>query len=81
MMQEIEKSGLAQHELLVSYLKIFLILTVRISNSSGITKKIEENSRPDILQKLINKIEKYYKEKHSASDYADSLNISPNALV
>ena len=80
MMQEIEKPGLAQHELLVSYLKIFLILTLRISNSSGITKKIEENSRPGILQKLINTIEKYYKEKHSASDYADSLNISPNAL-
>lgn len=80
---EMHNPALAQYELLVSYLKIFLITASRLKKeqqpkeSSG----VEENSAPFILQNLKNYIELHFKTKHSASDYADLLNISPKALA
>ncbi|MEC7771839.1 MAG: helix-turn-helix domain-containing protein [Bacteroidota bacterium] len=83
MYTEVQKSELAQYELLVSYLKIFLITASRAK-----TKQQPEalEGRPDekepfILQKLKNLIETHYKTIHSAGEYADLLNISPKALA
>ncbi|MEP1097626.1 MAG: helix-turn-helix domain-containing protein [Cyclobacteriaceae bacterium] len=83
MKEEIESAGLAQHELLVSLLKIFLItvLRIKVSQTPRIREQLCENSGPLILQKLTDSIEQNYKNKHSASDYAGLLNISPNALA
>ncbi len=81
MKTEMAKEQLGQHELLVSYLKIFLITALRI-------KSIQEpavsgtalNSKVQIIQKLIEHIETHYRTKHSASDYADLLHISAKVL-
>ena len=83
MQQEIEKGGLGQHELLVSYIKVFLIHILRIKTAQNPVayQKSHENNRAIILQNLIDNIEKYYREKHSASEYAQLLNISANALA
>lgn len=80
---EMQNSALAQYELLISYLKIFLITASRLKKEQQTkeTSKIEENSAPFILQNLKNFIELHFKTKHSASDYADLLNISPKALA
>lgn len=80
---EMQNPALAQYELLVSYLKIFLITASRLKAEQQTEIQINptENKEPFILQNLKNDIETHFKTKHSASDYADLLNISAKALA
>jgi AraC family transcriptional regulator, transcriptional activator of pobA len=80
---EMQNTALAQYELLVSYIKIFLITASRLKTEQQpeallYVSKLKE---PFILQNLKNSIEKDFKSKHSASDYAQTLNISSKALA
>lgn len=80
---EMQNPALAQYELLVSYLKIFLITASRLKTAHE-TKVLQiagEGKEPFILQSLKDAIEKDFKIKHSASDYASTLNISAKALA
>lgn len=83
MKAEMQNSALAQYELLISYLKIFLITASRLKTKQQpeALKSIANNNEPFILQNLKDAIEKDFKTKHSASDYADILNISAKALA
>jgi AraC family transcriptional activator of pobA len=83
MKSEMQNPELAQYELLVSYLKIFLITATRLKNQQQPEKEQIDNSNtaPFILQNLKNYIESNFKTKHSASDYAELLNITPKALA
>lgn len=80
---EMQNPALAQYELLVSYLKIFLITASRLKTEqqSEIQKERYDAEEPFILQNLKNYIEIHYKTKHSASEYADMLAITPKALT
>jgi AraC family transcriptional activator of pobA len=80
---EIPNDGLAQYEILVSYLKIFLITASRLKTEQQAVAKMPDdgNKEPFILQNLKEAIEEHYKTKHSASDYANLLNISAKALA
>jgi len=82
MISEMQKPALAQYELLISYLKIFLITASRVKarNLTPIQNADSHRKEPFILQNLKNSIEEHFKTKHSASDYADMLNISTKAL-
>lgn len=83
MKTEMQNPAVAQYELLMSYLKIFLITAVRLKTEQqpASHKVLLERKEPFILQNLKDAIETHYKQKHSASDYADLLNISPKALA
>jgi AraC family transcriptional activator of pobA len=83
MYTEVQKSELAQYELLVSYLKIFLITASRAKakQQPEALEGTPDEKEPFILQKLKNLIETHYKSMHSAGEYADLLNISPKALA
>ncbi|SDD22481.1 AraC-type DNA-binding protein [Mucilaginibacter pineti] len=80
---EIPNKGLAQYEILVSYLKIFLITASRLKTEQQELEQKPDmaNKEPYILQDLKEAIEENYKTKHSASNYADMLNISAKALA
>jgi AraC family transcriptional activator of pobA len=80
---EMQHTALAQYELLVSYLKIFLITAARLKTEQhpGAAKKANEIKEPFILQNLKDAIEENFKAKHTASDYAGLLNISAKALA
>jgi AraC family transcriptional activator of pobA len=80
---EMQNPALAQYELLISYLKIFLITASRIKTEQfHVTgKALGEIAEPFILQNLKDAIEQHFKKKHSAGDYADVLNISAKALA
>ena len=80
---EMQHPALAQYELLVSYLKIFLITASRLKVEQQYAKsEIAMNSNePFILQKLKDAIETNFRTKHSASDYAELLYISPKTLA
>lgn len=80
--REMENTEIAQYDLLISYLKIFLINASRLKISQTpqaelLTKNLKE---PFVLQKLRDLIEENYKEKHTPSDYASMLSITPKAL-
>lgn len=83
MKKEMLNAALAQYELLVSFLKIFLINASRLKTQQQpeLPNKLDGLREPFILQNLKEAIEKDFKTKHSASDYADTLNISANALA
>ena len=79
----IQNVGLAQYDLLVSYLKVFLITASRskVQQHPEELEAVPDSTEPFILQKLKNMIEANFKSKHSASDYAELLNITPKALA
>jgi AraC family transcriptional activator of pobA len=78
---EMQNPALAQYELLVSYLKIFLITAARLKSHQQPTIVTADIKEPFILQHLKDAIEEHFKTKHSASNYAELLNISPKALA
>ncbi|KAF2512581.1 helix-turn-helix domain-containing protein [Flavobacterium foetidum] len=82
MKAEIQNAELAQYELLISYLKIFLITASRLKTEQlEEMKSVPDAKEPIILQNLKDAIELNFKTKHSAGNYADLLNISPKALA
>jgi AraC family transcriptional regulator, transcriptional activator of pobA len=88
MQQELQQEGLAQYELLVSFLKIFLITASREragimegERPEGEGHQVSRPAEPFVLQKLKDAIEEHYRLKHSAGQYALLLNISPKALA
>jgi AraC-like DNA-binding protein len=80
---EMQNPALAQYELLVSYLKIFLITASRLKTQQQpeAAVSVQDNKEPFILQKLKDAIEENFKTKHSPADYAELLYISPKALA
>lgn len=78
---EIRNPALAQYELIVSYLKIFLINTSRLKSEQQPQVAAVDVKEPFVLQNLKDAIEKDFKSKHTASDYAKELNISQKALA
>ena len=83
MRTEMQNPALAQFELLISYLKIFLITLSRLKTEQQpqAMRSVVGVKEPFILQDLKTSIEKNFKTKHSAGEYAKELNISPKALV
>jgi AraC family transcriptional regulator, transcriptional activator of pobA len=80
---EMQNPDLAQYELLVSYLKIFLITASRLKAQQQpiAAEEMKDNKEPFILQKLKDAIEENFKTKHSPVDYAELLYITPKALA
>jgi AraC-like DNA-binding protein len=80
---EMQNPALAQHELLVSYLKILLITAARLKTQQQpqVKEILTDNKEPFILQNLKDAIEANFRTKHSPSDYAGMLYISPKALA
>jgi len=80
---EMRNPGLAQYEILISFMKIFLISVSRakVKQQPQAMQSGETTKEPFILQNLKDAIEKDFKSKHTPKDYAVLLNISPNALA
>jgi AraC-like DNA-binding protein len=80
---EMQDPRLAQYELLVSYLKIFLIKATRLRNDQAamLPEGAGENHKKRIVRDLKDAIENNYRTKHTASDYSALLNISPKVLA
>ena len=79
---ELQVAGLAQHDLLISYLKILLINVTRIKVSQDTVKPgpTEQTGESDALLQFKAYIDKYFREKHSAGEYADLLNMTVKNL-
>lgn len=78
---EMRNPALAQYDLLISFLKIILITASRLKTEQSETAPEINQKEPFILQNLKDAIEENFRSKHSASHYADMLNISAKALA
>lgn len=80
---ELKTDALRKDEVLVSYLKIFLVLATRIKIQQQTIQETNALSGKQfaIVQNLRNAIEDNFRMKHSASDYADMLRLTPVALA
>lgn len=80
--KEMKRESIAQHEVLVAYLKIFLIEAVRQK------KQFDQHSltpssghQSEVIQRLIDLIEDKFCEMHAPQDYADLLSVSSKTLA
>ncbi|MDO5968185.1 helix-turn-helix domain-containing protein [Flavivirga aquimarina] len=80
--KEMDKDSIAQHEVLVSFLKIFLIEAVRQKkkfDKDTVLKYADRQS--EVLQNLVDAIESNYHKLHAPKEYADILCISSKTLA
>jgi AraC family transcriptional regulator, transcriptional activator of pobA len=80
---EIHNSLLEQYEMLVSYLKIFLINISRLINDQN-SRSLEVTiykKEPNILKRLKEAIDQNFREKHSPGEYAEMLYVSKKTLA
>ncbi|MBL7909434.1 MAG: helix-turn-helix domain-containing protein [Bacteroidia bacterium] len=79
---EFKSSESENYELLIPALKMFLVTASRLKAQSKVSEpKVADTKTPYLLVNLKSAIEENFKQKHSASDYAEILNISSNALA
>lgn len=80
---EIQNPSLAQYDLLVAYLRIFLINASRLKmvQQPQAVVAAKESKEHHILQKLKDAIEENFRTKHSPSDYASMLYITTKTLA
>jgi len=77
---ELQSTGIAQTEALISYLKILLINASRIKIQQQQVEDASIAKTPVILNTLKSAIEEHFASLHSPGEYADLLNISTAAL-
>jgi AraC family transcriptional activator of pobA len=75
-------TGLAQHELLIAYLKILLIRAIRIKflKSTRSLPLDQGTTDANLLRRFKRMIELHFKTKHSGGEYAELLNVSAKTL-
>jgi AraC-like DNA-binding protein len=80
---EIQNPSLAQHDLLVAYLRILLINASRLKMEQQPSAAVAEKESKEhyILQKLKDAIEENFRSKHSPGDYAAMLYVTTKTLA
>lgn len=80
--KEMEKVSIAQHEVLVAYLKIFLIEAVRQKRQFDQDHQATSSRhQSEVMQNLVDLIEDKFCEVHAPQDYADLLCVSSKTLA
>lgn len=78
---ELTTTGLAHTEVLVSYLKVFLIKATRLKLAQQpALETVSTAQNPPVLARLTELIEQHYQTAHSPAHYAAELHITPKAL-
>ena len=77
---ELREGGLAHSEVLLSYLKIFLVRATRLKLQQQDLSHSPHGRRPEVLTELKNFIEQHFRTHHAPSDYAVLLHMSPKSL-
>jgi len=82
MKTEMQHVEMAQYEMLLSLLKIFLITASRSKTRQLPAEQqiLLQQKEPPVLQQLKDAIETHYRKKHAPKEYASLLNITPKAL-
>jgi len=79
--QSVIATGLAQSEIIQSYLKIFLIRCADLKRQELSSIPREEDDSLTWLSRFTDLIEKNFKTWHGVAEYAGALNLSPKTLT
>ncbi|OOQ59520.1 helix-turn-helix domain-containing protein [Mucilaginibacter pedocola] len=80
---ELKSDSFRKDEALVSYLKLLLVMATRMKLDQQSVQEVETANGKQLMliQNLKNAIEDNFREKHSASEYADLLHLTPTSLA
>jgi AraC family transcriptional activator of pobA len=78
--RELAEEGLAQAEVLVSYMKVLLVLATRLKLRGGAAAGSGPTRRPPLLDAFRDLVEAHYRTRHAPADYADLLGVTAKAL-
>ena len=78
LIDEFQNESTAQYDMLQSYLKQFIILSVRVKKEYD---TIEENAESKLFKDFSTLVEFNYTKLHSVTDYAERLGLSPKSLT
>lgn len=79
--RELKERGLAHSEVLLSYLKIFLIRATRLKLQQQGLKSTPSLRMPEVLSNLRCLVENHFRTHHAPADYAAMLHIAPKSLA
>jgi AraC-like DNA-binding protein len=79
--KEIQLGGLAHSELLLSYMKIFLVRATRLKLQQQAIEHGATGKKPAQIEELQRLIELHYRTKHSPAEYADLLHMTSKAIA
>jgi len=78
---ELKNPGNAHRDMIETYLRMFLIHTLRLLDLQELQDGSETHQKNKMVQDFIALVDKHFRIKHSASDYAKELFISPKSLA
>jgi AraC-like DNA-binding protein len=78
LIEEFQNESTAQYDMLQSYLKQFIILSVRVKKEYS---TIEENKETKLFKDFSTLVEFNFTKLHSVTDYAERLGLSPKSLT
>jgi AraC family transcriptional regulator, transcriptional activator of pobA len=81
MRRELTEGGLAHSEVLLSYLKIFLVRATRLKLQQQALTHTPQGRLPEVLTELKRLIEEHFHLKHAPADYAAMLHMAPKSLA
>ena len=79
--RELRGGALAHSEVLVSYLKIFLVQATRLKLQQQDITHRSAGRAPQELSQLQELIETHFRTRHAPADYADLLHVAPKSLA
>jgi len=81
LIQEIKKPGKSHREMLESYLRMFMIHTLRLIDNQEEATQVETHKNNQTVVDFIALVDKHFRTIHSVSEYASKLYISPKSLT
>ena len=80
MIQELEAKGNAHKDMLETYLRLFLIKTLRLVDAQRPNQEVVNSNLDKTAEIFITLVEKNFREEHTVTGYAEKLFISPKSL-
>ena len=80
MIQELEAKGNAHKDMLETYLRMFLLKTLRLVDTQRPNQEIANANLDKTAETFITLVEKHFREEHTVTGYAEKLFISPKSL-
>jgi len=81
MITELKAKGSAHQDMLETYLRMFLIQTLRLVDTAELENQSTTHQQDQLAQDFIALVEKHFKKEHSVTSYAEKLFIAPKSLT
>ncbi len=81
MISEIENKGSSHRDMLETYLRMFLIQTLRLVDTQEAEVQEVTHQQDQLAQDFIALVEKHFRQEHTVTGYAEKLFVAPKSLT